>query len=91
MSKFYVGQRVRVVADGIGGATGLIGAEGVVNELDCESEWGQGGQIGIEAGGEDDWCFEPEHLEPLQPERNQTIAWSECVWKPEHMRSPTCA
>lgn len=25
-------------------------------------------------------------LEPLQPERNQTIAWSECAWQPPHMR-----
>jgi len=24
----------------------------------------------------------PEWLEPIQPERNQVIAWSECLWQP---------
>ncbi len=28
----------------------------------------------------------PGEIEPIQPERNQTIAWSECLWQPEEMR-----
>ncbi len=24
----------------------------------------------------------PEWLQPIQPERNQVIAWSECLWQP---------
>ena len=91
MSKFRVGQRVRIV--GFDPRTPnrdcadhgwIIGHEGVVNELDCESQNGAKGLIGVTAAGDDDWCFYPTELEPATYYYEKT-GWDACVWKPEHL------
>ena len=83
MTTFYVGQRVRVVSDCVGGATQLIGSEGVVNDLNCTNEGGESGNIGVSIGDEDDWCFPPDCLEPILYDGNKTVEWSECLWQPK--------
>jgi hypothetical protein len=97
MSKFYVGQRVRIrwclSWPELAGAEGVIVGRKTCTDLktwklmDWEvapDAWGDSS-----APGSCGRYFAPssDQLEPLQPERNQTIAWSECVWKPEHMRA----
>ena len=99
MSKFYVGQRVRIVRacewDGVGPLPIPAGTEGVITKLAFAPKGTPttcGGRL-IESV--DCWIQTPIRLcsapfwriEPIQPERNQTIAWSQCVWKPEHMRA----
>lgn len=93
MSKFYVGQRVKKVRGNDPGMTG------VVAEIDNTDSRSLGVRADHDGAGYDSLdCHElyragevvfgyPADFEPLQPERNQTIAWSECVWKPEHMRA----
>jgi hypothetical protein len=65
MTRFYLGQRVRVIGVSDAEDNFLIGQEGVVNELDCVNELDVGGQVGVTVAGDDDWCFETWHLEPL--------------------------
>lgn len=105
MSKFYVGQRVRIKWST--GWPALAGAEGeilyVSDGMPCRARQagmhplGGGTYYGVAPSGQSSntlpggRLFEPtaDQLEPLQPERNKTIAWSDerCVWKPEHMRA----
>ena len=69
MSKFFVGQRVRIVACSCPiHHDDVIGREGVVNELDCTSELDDFGLIGVTVNGDPDFCFQPEELEPILPE-----------------------
>lgn len=83
MSKFHVGQRVRIVSCPSGSiAFAHIGKEAVVNEIDCESRRGTKGKIGVTIAGfppyggktgldDSDWCFSPHELEPLNPPKSQ--------------------
>ena len=79
MAKFYVGQRVRVVSVDSSSAYDFraVGMEGVVNELDCESEAHELGMVGVtlsipaNGGSCDEWCFEPEELEPILDQKHE--------------------
>jgi len=85
MAKFFVGQRVRVVAcDDLSWAH-VIGSEGFVNELDCTNMDDEPGNVGVTIGGDDGFCFWPWELEPAT-DANDKIEWSECIWAPEHLR-----
>ena len=90
MATFRVGQRVRLVKNmnpcppvlPIGTEGKIIphngklsrGADGTIYQTEYCVVWdGDDGRI----RGADGW-----QLEPIQPERNQTIPWSECLWQP---------
>lgn len=81
MSWFYVGQRVRVIHVTDSRNLGVLGSEGLVNELDCRNEGGCGGRIGVTIGADTDWCFLPCDIEPATDSYEKT-SWSECVWQP---------
>lgn len=85
MACFYIGQRVRVLRASDKEFRWIEGMEAVVNELDCTNENGDGGYIGFTCAGDDDWCELPEHLAPITDSYDK-IEWSECLWKPEHLR-----
>ncbi len=86
MARFYVGQRVRIVGceDKIGEKQ--IGREATVNELACMNMARESGYIGVTIDSIDDWCFLPEHLEPILDDGRQLSTWSECAWQPPHLR-----
>jgi hypothetical protein len=76
MATFFVGQRVRVIGvepEAQSTERAAIGMEGVVNELGCTNELYYAGMVGVtlpipaRGGGCQDWCFRPEHLEPILP------------------------
>jgi hypothetical protein len=87
MSRFFIGQRVRVVGCDPDDteAMKVVGRETVINELDCFNEAGDPGYIGVTIDGNEDWCFLPHQLEPLTDSYDVT-SWDSCVWKPEHLR-----
>jgi len=87
MAKFFVGQRVRVVACDYEPMTYMIGAEGIVNELDCLNARNIPGHVGITVRGNERWCFLPWELEPIVPEGMQPCEWSECLWQPEGLHA----
>lgn len=80
MVKFFLGQRVKVVSvDGYAPNSGLIGVEGVVNELGCEWDSVSGIRndgIGVTMLGADDWAFGEWQLEPILPEGAQPSKFS---------------
>lgn len=90
MATYYIGQRVRIVADyddEYGGA--LIGSEGVVNgKFDRYPCWSDlHGPFFIDGysvmiNGREYICH-PEELEPIQPEGMKPAEWSDCLWQPE--------
>jgi hypothetical protein len=90
MSKFYVGQRVRIVRADVN--PHLIGTEARIigpyrkGRNKTLPAW-YGWPLDVRGSSGNQIVAEEWKIEPLQPERNQTIAWSECVWKPEHMRA----
>lgn len=97
MSKFYVGQRVRLARpkhaknkDRTGAIREFFSERkiGSGDFANCCVDWDDGMRGGIDRDELGVIRYtHTDQLEPLQPERNQTIAWSECVWKPEHMRA----
>lgn len=101
MSKFYVGQRVRLARPfcqknhGLTGVIRELSDEPFVSKhgtvwsraVNCFCDWDNCLRDGPYELGFNGTACHTDQLEPLQPERNQTIAWSECVWKPEHMRA----
>ncbi|MGE7136014.1 hypothetical protein ACQKIE_00075 [Luteibacter sp. NPDC031894] len=86
MSRFYVGQRVRVirVRDPDPECQAVLGAEGVVNALNVENKMDEWGNVGVTIDGDSGWCFLPSDLEPAT-DANDKIEWSECIWQPEHV------
>lgn len=86
MSRFFVGQRVRLVAVRESLHPGwLIGAEGRITAtkhrlaqkpydwivtLDC-------GAVGAVLSMQ---------IEPILPEGMKPVEWSKCLWQPEHLR-----
>lgn len=88
MSRFFVGQRVRIIGcddpEDLE-AMALIGSEATVRALDIFNELDEPGNIGVIVGNEDDWCFLPHELEPATF-ANEKISWEECAWCPEHLR-----
>lgn len=71
MAKFFLGQRVRVVGAYSQAGQNVIGVEGIVNEIGCES-WDPRSYIGVTLPVEepfnnrkDCWAFSPDQLEPI--------------------------
>lgn len=89
MTRFYVGQRVRSTIDE---DTGIIAAfEFHASGTNCID-----GQLSrpcnviirwdrMNAGGRT--AEHTDYIEPLTDPGREVIAWSECVWKPEHLRT----
>lgn len=96
MSRFYVGQRVRVVridaspsANGYGKAMAMLGKEGIVNITNCRDEFTkETGMIGVTINGDPDWCFSEHELEPIT-DSNTLVSWESMrdLWVPDHMRT----
>jgi len=92
MATFKVGQRVRKIrSSGLPkahfiapiGVCGVVIAVGVIGH-NSGQRWDY--EVRYDGYGKHRFYADADQLEPIQPERNQTIAWSECVWKPEHLR-----
>lgn len=74
MSRFFVGQRVRIVdCDDPSDleAMRLVGCEAVVDSIDIVNEEGDPGNIGVTVGSIDSFCFWPWELEPILPSGHQ--------------------
>ena len=88
MSRFYVGQRVRIVScddpEDLE-AMSMIGREAVVDSLDVMNEEDVTGNVGVTIDGDDEWCFWPHELEPITDSYDKST-WDQCIWKPEHLR-----
>ena len=91
MSRFYVGQRVRIVAAYTQRGIAEVGKEGVITGVRSGSEYRgpaiysldispfeliDGGTYGL---GED-------QLEPAT-DSYDVVSWKDCVWQPEHLRA----
>lgn len=86
MSRFYVGQRVRIIGCHDGSkAAGLLGREAVVIGLDCVNSIGDPGYIGVSVNGDERWVFLSHQIEPITDSYDVT-SWDTCVWRPEHLR-----
>lgn len=81
MSRFYVGQRVRIVGCGEGSrASRFIGVscritDAAQNVLGWDM-WG----VDVDEGR---WCFLESELEPILYDGNQLVEWDACLWQPE--------
>lgn len=70
MSRFFVGQRVRVarlITPYVAEDEATLGKEGVVNETACTDMFDRIA-VGVTINGDAEWCFLPEELEPILPE-----------------------
>lgn len=78
MARLFLGQRVRVNpgADCDTLPDAVRGAEGFVNEFNCENEDGQSGHVGVTIMGDPNWAFLPHELEPILPEGAQPSEFS---------------
>lgn len=98
MARFYVGQRVRVRHDVgaprcAGREATIIGPLSLGRGGDGNGYWGY--PVDVDGVGRLttlgvqmialDWQIEP------ITDSNSVIAWSECAWKPEHLRSEVSA
>lgn len=95
MSAFYVGQRVRIVANLDGGDTDdCIGLEGVIigdfatyNMRDDDDpsgpEFWTGWQVDVPASGSDFLVCGEGELEPIVDDGRKVVEWSDCLWQPE--------
>lgn len=88
MAMFRVGQRVRKVRmSGMSkanpivpvGTCGVVIAVGVIG-YNTGEPWDYG--IRYDHYGDKMFFADAPQIEPIQPERNQTVAWSECLWQP---------
>ena len=84
MSRFYVGQRVRIKYNKFPVGAVCVGKEATVTSVmpdlygidvdktPCPNPLG--------------WLADPDQLEPLTDSYDKTT-WDQCVWMPEHLRS----
>lgn len=91
MSGFYVGQRVRLLKSQTGkvavGSTGTVEAINVINEsgLPCIGVSFDGYQPPPGAIG---WGPTEDEIEPIRDDdTNTVVSWSQCVWKPNTVRT----
>ena len=80
MSRFYVGQRVRIVRDIWGDTRHLIGKECVISDL-ARDEF-PGMPIGL--AEHPNFDFSPDELEPILYDGNQLVSWESMkdLWTP---------
>lgn len=88
MATYRVGQRVRVIRS-IWGYEGMEATVVGVMRTARHTPPYDGYPISIDGIGElapnrKTLIAPPDAIEPIQPERNQIIPWSECLWMPEH-------
>jgi hypothetical protein len=87
MSRFYVGQRVRVIAST--NYPKLIGCEAVVDgfyegrdeEGEYRSDW-----VELDISGHPSaqgWICTPDEIEPITDSYDK-VEWSDCLWRPQH-------
>lgn len=101
MATFRVGQRVRLIAVRKVGEEHRIGKQGTIRSIgtygpgetievkngvrmythrgcDCTVKWDNSSRPFTAVKF---W-----QLEPVQPEGNKVVEWSECLWQPEHLK-----
>jgi hypothetical protein len=86
-----VGQRVKIArpADGVNS-----GAEGVIISLGQPAGWARPANCLVSFDKEISTLYGPmrdggidlDRLEPIMPEGNKVVSWSECLWMPPHLR-----
>lgn len=91
MSRFYVGQRVRIVRCIRIENASFVGREAVVTEVRRFAHW-EGDGYGLDIcpitqSGIFHNCWSEEQLEPATDCYDKTT-WDTCVWQPEHLRVP---
>lgn len=92
MATFRVGQRVRIVRVKYRIDSLYIGQTGTI--VDHDGKPASDGKyypidVLMDVPVRKDrarYCAESWELEPIQPEGNSVVAWSECLWQPEEMR-----
>jgi len=93
MSRFFVGQRVRLARPFFPAHEGITGTiveffphvdDALGNQLNCRCEWDQTERL-LPAcrGGK----VHTDRLEPLTDPGREVVSWADCVWKPQHLRS----
>ena len=83
MSRFYVGQRVRIVGTNKPVMAAHFGKEGVIVSA-CPvypASWDVSGALFAADGVQCSWA--EASLEPILYDGNQLVQWSECLWQPE--------
>ena len=85
MARFYVGQRVRIVFARYAHGRCCVGLETVVDGFldDGRAKLTKGLPNPSPAKF---WNAFTDQLEPLTDPGREVVSWSECVWKPEHLR-----
>ena len=84
MSKFYVGQRVRIVGYSDLAAKRFIGMETTVPGQAVNSALIPSNYVAIDDGN---WCFYDDQLEPIT-DCYDTVSWETCAWQPDHLSVP---
>lgn len=75
MSKWFVGQMVRVVSTHPD-AEEVSGLEAIVNKVDCMNTEDIHGHVAVVVAGDGDWCFYPWELEPILYDGEQPSEFS---------------
>lgn len=86
--KFYVGQRVRLIAKGVD-PYGMHGTEATIVAINVTGNRSTGPYVGHEIDIANPftnrgWIVRPDNLEPIDDSRELTT-WSQCVWKPKEL------
>lgn len=93
MSRFFVGQRVKLARPWFAVHEGMTGTIVAMFPLrhdregrpqDCLCNWDQKERLLPECR---EGCSHTGQLEPLTDPGREVIAWADCVWKPQHLRS----
>lgn len=90
MSRFYVGQRVRIV--GAGESKFLIGKEAIIRAIDvmaysrAKGGWYVGHETDAINHAGVTFVGYPYQLEPITDPGRELVSWESCAWKPEHLR-----
>ena len=93
---FRVGQRVKVVKSPLGNGSEFLGRECIISSMkryEKGTPCRKGPPLPVDTdcillfpdGDESNAAFW--QLEPIIPEGQKVVSWSECLWMPEHMRS----
>ena len=83
MSRFYVGQRVRLVYVSKPENKHLVGMECSIVSVSTFIDGTPGLGLSITPLAKSGWLAEPEWVEPILYDGNQLVSWEECLWQPE--------
>jgi len=87
MSRFFVGQRVRVIRARTPHGSACVGLETKILSFICDDYVRIAGGLPTPPDGADHWNCYTWQLEPLTDPGREVIAWQDCCWKPQHLRS----